>query len=397
MAPGQINVGTPAISFDGDLARWSVTVDHPRLPAELWFTVPAEDSDLLSDRADAALIALLAPAMRLGVDIHVKGTLTDELLRWLDEHVQGLVRTVISHHVKVAITADRAEAVGPQAAGVAMGFSAGVDSFAALDQAKGHPAHMRLTHLLLNNVGAHGSGDAARRAFRQHAARTRPLATTLGLPLVEVDSNLDDLYQTGLTHTAFGNTHTLRNAAVAHLLAGGVGRWYYASSGHLSFIHTRPSGHLASVDAILLPLLSTDALRLHSAVMDDWRVDKIARIAGDALVQHHLDVCVTPALAPAGSPNCSRCWKCMRTMLTLDMLGRLDDFSVFDRGTYEQHLSEYAVTLLASDGVLDGEVKKLGDLTGWSWPTEVRLRARARRAQSSMLRTARTVKRRLSI
>ena len=53
-----------------------------------------------------------------------------------------------------------------------------------------------------------------------------------------------------------------------------------------------------------------------------------------------LDVCVAnpDKRLALEKLNCSRCWKCTRTLLTLEALGRLDAFEkVFDLPYYRTH------------------------------------------------------------
>lgn len=129
-----VATGEPRITEVGTRVRWSVSVTGTVAPGvnTLWFDLPSQWAALLSDRSDAALVALLLPAMRTGRDLHVGGVVTDELLRWVNEHLQGLICAALFNYRKIRVTSDRTAAPGPRGPGVAMGFSAGVDSLAAL-------------------------------------------------------------------------------------------------------------------------------------------------------------------------------------------------------------------------------------------------------------------------
>jgi hypothetical protein len=154
--------------------------------------VTEEHEDLLSPRADHVAVALLLPAMRYGRDLHVGGTVTDSLLHRLNHDLQSLVRAVHPEYQAIAVTADDALPAGPPPHGVVTGFSGGVDSFATLMEyslAADIPAALRVTHLVNNNVGAHGDGGDALWATRWRALA--PMAAELGLPFIRVDSNLD--------------------------------------------------------------------------------------------------------------------------------------------------------------------------------------------------------------
>ena len=215
--------------------------------------------------------------------------------------------------------------------GVATGLSGGIDSFSVLADhhyAADLPRVERLTHLLYNNVGSHGRhGDGL---FLKRLARLRPTAERIGLPLVTVNSNLDDFFG---AHLAFQPTITPRNAAVAHLLQRGIGTALIASSYPYRWVKVARAGDSSYADPIILPILSTGALTLNAVGSEYRRVEKIAQAAELADSWDCLDVCV---LSTDGT-NCSRCWKCVRTMLTLEILGKLERYeAVFDMDVYRQ-------------------------------------------------------------
>jgi hypothetical protein len=76
------------------------------------------------------------------------------------------------------------------------------------------------------------------------------------------------------------------------------------------------------------------------------RLEKIRRISTEPLVQRNLRVCWQNV---AGSLNCGRCEKCVRTMLSLDICGTLGRFPGFDHG---RGLAAAIDALPAVDGVV---------------------------------------------
>jgi hypothetical protein len=345
----------------------------------LWFSISQEGEDLLTDRSDPVAIALLLPAMRYGRDLRIGGVVTDSLLHRLNNDIQSLVRDVHPGYLQIEVTADETGPAGDAAVGVATGFSGGVDSFATLFEyaiAPTVPPSLRITHLLNNNVGAHG--DGGRDLWRTRFGALRPVASELGLPFVRVDSNLEHHYP----RMGFMQTATFRNAAVIHLLGGGIGRSYHASEG--TFRHLRmppPHGDISLAGAMTFPLLSTSALTLESTSSGMSRIERTVALSG-APYARYLDVCIDAD--PGRATNCSQCWKCMRTMLTLEIAGRLDEFvpDVFARAPYERRRLQYYVELLNSVEPNDIEVVEFGDRNGWRWGAAAHVRAGARRALS---------------
>ena len=319
-----ILLGVPTVELGDARITYHVAVSGFQGPQSLWFSVPLEAASLVSTRADAALVTLLMPAMAAGRDLVIEGPVTDELAWSLQGEAQDVLRGVRPEIARVGVDVRHPVPAHNTPTGVATGYSAGVDSYATLARhhfAADVPESLRVTHLLYNNVGSHGHGDSGRSLYRNRLELLRPNALSTGLPLIDVDSNTDEFYlAVGL---GFQQSHTMRNAAVVHLLSAGVRHYFYASSVPYEEATANPRLDLGFADAILLPLLSTRSLVLRSSGSDMDRSAKTAVVAGVPHTYERLDVCI----ASTDGTNCSECWKCQRTMLTLDLLGELDRYS----------------------------------------------------------------------
>lgn len=373
----QMIIGEPAIQETGQHSRWAVPVEAEGLPDSLWYEVPREFEGLLTDRADPALVALLIPAMRFGLQVVINGVVTEELGYRVSRGYQSILQSTHSL-APVPISFSKVSVAGARASGVATGFSAGVDSFATLADHHYDPSigsWGRITHLINNNVGSH---EAGRDLWRARVGEKTTAAGKLGLPLISVDSNLDEFYPAG----SYMQSHTARDSSVAHLLAGGVGRWFYASGIPLSSAHCFEASDPAYSEPFVLPALSTPALALnqHGELMT--RVQKIALIAELQDAQEYLDVCVD---SKDGS-NCSRCYKCLRTMFTLELLGKLELFSSrFDLEVYLAHRNASIGHLMVGRGPAAREIRALMRHSGFKvpasayWATSRKALATARR------------------
>lgn len=381
-----IVLGSPTIERDDARITYRVDVNgFPGGPRSLWFSVPSEAASLVSTRAEAALVALLMPAMAAGRDLVVEGPVTDELAWSLNGEVQDVLRGVRPELSRVGIEVRHPEPAQEGACGVATGYSAGVDSYATL--ARHHftadaPESLRVTHLLYNNVGSHGHGDAGRALYRNRLELLRPNALSTGLPLIDVDSNIDEFHLA--VRLGFQQSHTMRNAAVTHLLSGGIRHYLYASSVPWGDTTVAATYDLAFADPVLLPLLSTRFLSLRSSGSDMNRVAKTALIAEIPHTYERLDVCVE---STDGS-NCSECWKCQRTMLTLELLGLLDRYhAVFATPQNPNWREDLIVYLLTQPGPTARHVVELYD-DRVGIPLRLRARAHGRRIERSATRFA---------
>lgn len=357
----------PDIQSRNGHTTWSCQVESASGPErELWYRVSSENDHLLTDRLDAGLVALLIPAMQQGESIHAAGPISVELLRQVQTDYVHLVALLLGER-PIKVIADDGQLGSSQAStGVATGFSAGIDSFCTIaDHLEDGPDELRLTHLLFNDVGSHGPSGHER--FQRRHDRLRSVAGRLGLPFVQVASNLDDFYTSG-----FQRTHTARNASVALLLQEGIGRWLYASAFPYQSVKLGPTYDMAYGDTVTLPFLSTSAIRLLSSGSQYTRVAKTMRVAEIPESYASLNVCVR---SPEDKLNCSACWKCLRTLLTLEVGKVLDRYiAAFDLGTYERHREQFMASVLVSNDVLLREIVAFAREQGFKFPPSARAR-----------------------
>jgi len=318
-----MKIGAPKLSSVNGRVKYSCRVTFGGEERQLWYSVDQQYGDMISSRADAAVVTMLQPAMLAGEDIHVEGELSETLAYHLQQmQPQGILAAVYPRLSVVYVSPEGGTiSTAALGQGVSTGFSGGIDSYCLLadhlrDDA---PAGHRLTHLTYHNVGSHGSNPSL---FYSRYNQLAPVADKLGLPFIDVDSNGAEFHKRGFW---FGESHTPRNAAVALVLQNGVSRHFYASAYSYKSI-VRGAHVIAHVDPMLLPVLS-GSVRLVASGSEYTRVEKTLRVAKIEESYSTLDVCVDEA-----SPeNCSRCWKCVRTICTLEVAGLLDRYaSVFD-------------------------------------------------------------------
>jgi hypothetical protein len=85
-----------------------------------------------------------------------------------------------------------------------------------------------------------------------------------------------------------------------------------------------------------------------------------------------LDVCVN-AKYDGKYTNCSRCWKCLRTLATLEIAGRLDCYQgVFDIDAYESQKDSYFLELMESDNPYAREIIQFAKDMSFSFPSTSR-------------------------
>lgn len=349
-----ICISKPEIIYENGEVRYCVNVRFSDRSESLWYTLSEEHGDLISERSDAPLTALLILAMARNEDIYVEGIVSEKLYHNLSGLYQSLLQNMIPSLKlrRVNIYPAEVQPAYMSGSGIATGFSGGFDSFCVLadhwytDTPK---EGLRLTHLLFNNVGAHGYGGNGRRLFRERYARVKPAADRIGLPFIAVDSNINDFYKM----FSYQQTYTPRNASVGLLLQRGIGHYLYASTFHYKDLFIGPSYDMALSDPIALSLLSTEAIDIRSVGSEYTRVEKILRVAEIEDSHSALTVCTRDDKAV----NCSVCWKCKQALLTLEIAGLLDRYSeIFDLDAYRRVRDSYIAEVLRSEDPLLREV-----------------------------------------
>ena len=322
---------------------------------------------MLSERADAAALALILPAMAAAADLIIEGEVSARLLYHLQGPLQELTRLRLPGVARIAVEATHATSTRPPAAGVGLGFSAGVDSWHALwrHTRPDTPAGMAINHLTFHDVGAH---DRVETLFEERCARSARIAKFAGLPLTVVRSNLDDFYA---SHPAIGFAYSdaIRNVAAAHVLAGGLGRFYYASS--TAYPVTATDKPLSGrSDLVAIPMFASDRLDPLPVDGDVPRTAKMERLSEVPATFDTLDVCVNASWVGRDTINCGVCTKCLRAIATLEILGRLMPYaSLFDLDAYARRRTTYWARVLRSTSTGEREVVRLARERRFRIPT----------------------------
>ena len=304
---------------------------HWKEDGTLRFSVPYEYRDYLCcERSDAFIIALLWYAMITGSDICFKAPVSKALY-------EGLTQQLIP-----ALSKDGYSAIkltGPVSSepiwhedGVVTGMTCGVDSLYTLncygtDRA---PDGMRLTHLVYYDgsylfPGARPPYDIDelyRDKVISHVPAVddaRMVAANNGLPLIYVLTNLDrDYYRGGLPLTAMYRFLSC-TLALAHL----YGTYISSSSGHTDNEEISLFAPTQHYEDLICKVCSTDTLKYVSSDHDS-RCRKLRFLADDADAQKYLNVCFQ---MEKHGRNCGDCFACWKTMIPLDIMGKLGGFA----------------------------------------------------------------------
>lgn len=209
-------------------------------------------------------------------------------------------------------------------------MSGGIDALALLranrrDYPLRHPGAIQDGLLLfgLNTFDFDAAGPRPERlaAFTSHVQRMQRLADLAHLTLVPVITNTRTLYPDFHTWTVVG--FTAGTVGVALALSRRLTDAWLASGG-LGMGPHRVADHL-----MLPPSFSSAAVEIHVGQPEMTRFEKTRLVADWDEALPFLRSCLYHEIPPAGLVNCGSCEKCVRTMVALVALGKLERASSF--------------------------------------------------------------------
>ncbi|WP_256842949.1 hypothetical protein [Ornithinimicrobium cryptoxanthini] len=307
----------------------------------LWFEVIDTYSDYLFEECgDAFFVALVLLAHIKGLDIQFSTPVSERLHYGVVELLLPAMQIAFPGPRSVSVHADTTDfEFTPVAVGAAL--SLGVDSFHTLTSSSNGP--YPVTHLTFFNSGAMGEegGEFARILYNRLVAEVEQVASRLELPFVAIDSNIADVLK-----YSFARTHSIQNLCFCLFMPRLFKVYYYASGFPVTHFRIEGSAAATEYDLLVSKALATESLEVLVSGLYDRRIDKIQSISSFIPAREHLNVCLFTEKSLLGdangrAENCSRCYKCVKTLVALDASGLLETYSeVFDLEQYRLERSK---------------------------------------------------------
>ena len=339
--------GLTYLVSDIDFIGFDSTYDE----REMWFSVENEDSNMFETRScDAFFLVPLYLAMFHGATLRIEGNVSRTLYRNMMDYGQQILCDFSPALERVSV-----EIVGYENLGlsndrlVGAGISCGVDSLSTIYDrfVKEEDRDCKVSSLFLFNCGTHGDfeDEQSCRIFNDRFDRNSVAARELGLPIHAVNSNLHAFtHKIGEQKLGFFAIYSCA-LSVQHA----VKRYYVSSACEYGELlefgkRYRDFDMAGYCEAYLVPLIKTECFDLVLDGAQRKRSGKVANISGWNIAKRHMDVCVNP---PVGMRNCSVCSKCKRTLIALEAMGLLDEYSgVFDIPKYRKVARAYKLEIV---------------------------------------------------
>ena len=283
--------------------------------------------DGVQDNYDGFLVLVLVVAMKKKEDIEINGNVSFKLYYNIVNHIMPIIKIIHPDFeiIKIKVNGFTDEKFVNNY-GVGCGLSCGVDSLCCIeDYYFKHCKYYKLTHLTNFFAGA----TTNRTVYENKLINIGNYVEEIGLDFMQVNTNFYKI--NNLEHQYF---HTLRNLSVPLFFQKLFKKYYYGSSfSYKDSKLIKNSGSITSVEPIIIPHLSTESLDINIHGCEYTRIKKTLSVNENSLNYKHLDVCVHPTYYDSTTKklNCSKCFKCLRTLCTLDYYHIINNFSeVFD-------------------------------------------------------------------
>lgn len=308
----------------------------------LWFAIDSKYSDwLTTDVYDAFLVEAVYMAMYYGEDIVIDGPVSKRLYKNLTEYMMPFIKSLKTDFKLVNVKVKgykEAEKNGLNIVGT--GFSGGVDSFSTIIcrfENEQDPEY-KINSLFFFNLGQYPGKTAEDRYInaKEHYINSKAFADEVGLPFIFLDSNMFDYYLPEWEYDA----GTLCRISAILALQRAITKYYIAGSYHYIQQNTSQAKHLDDIgDSFIYYVVSSANTEIILDGGQFYRSDKIVQLSDYSPAHRHLNVCVNPNLDLSKEKNCSVCHKCMRTLIDIDSIGKLENFKdIFDLDKYKSVL-----------------------------------------------------------
>lgn len=321
-----------------------ISSDFKRVDNEktIWIAVKDENADLLTpDVYNMFLFLPLYMSMHYHQDLHLHGPVSKTLYRNVCDYLQEIMISFSDELTKQKVIVDGYKEAEGEHKIIGTGLSCGIDNLVTIYKyyQNEKDEDYKINGLFMLNCGWHGFyGDPQTIIlFTDRCQQNKKMADELNLKMYEVDSNLHAFLSSRELDLGDKVSYFMIYSCIFGLEKG-IGKYYISSSfSYEEILNFNQQSHDSDfsefADSYALPLMHSKNLSLVSDGCQYSRSRKTEIISDWDITKKYLNVCC----ANTGVENCSVCHKCMRTLLPLEAMGKLDSYSVvFDIEKYQK-------------------------------------------------------------
>lgn len=299
-------------------------------PEHAWYRVPDQFAEHLSMHSDAFLIPGLLAGMYFKEDIEVRGTISPRLAYHLEEYQKLLFYRNSKVVTPVQIKYAQLKPLQAKPRGVGSTFSGGVDSFYTLWEhlPMNQPIpEFQVTHALF----IFGFDIIKKNKQKYTALHTRfsDVLRNLNIELIPLETNINSII---ISRMFFPHFYGPILIGTAHVFGKLFNKFYIPNSNDFWQNLNWTSSSNPGSD----PLLSSDTMEIIHHGVVTRRVEKVEALSDWEPFQKNLRVCSQQQVS-GQVLNCGRCEKCVRTMIPIYALRKMDQFTTFNKPISSNH------------------------------------------------------------
>lgn len=331
-------------SEENGMARISVNIRIKDNDEVLWIDTTKEyEKYFVTDRADAFIVGILLTAMINGQDIVSEQPISSQLKFTLEHQLIPTLAKYDGRFYRTCILSEVTDEPIQNEGAVGTGISLGLDSFCTIaDAYNTDNKGINLTHLVTFNRGIVGGSyheNNLKFCSDMLFSRIEKVSAELQLPLICMNTNLHSYMVKYMSpRVDFFSTYWL---IMMIMSLGKLFKMYYISSTGIDFtgfkVKKMAYEDCEEYDLLTLYCCSTaNGVRFVSGGGEKSRFEKVKTICDFEIARKNLMSCLYEHF------NCMHCAKCKRNLVTIDALGRLEDFrDVYDIDYYKNHRNRY--------------------------------------------------------
>ena len=318
---------------------------------------------LASDVYDAFLLVPLYLGMYFKEDLYIHGCVSKRLYKNVMNYLQRILCDFSEGLSRINVHVDGFKAADGKPEIIGTGLSCGVDSLSTLYDryVNEDDPDYRISALFFFNTGWQGDyyNEGTKKLCIARYNMNKPAADELGLPFYLVDSNFHAFMFRFRTGGHLASMGYFANYSCVFGLQRAV-KMYYTSS-CLSYYQILEAGEkyrnrdiCEFSESFLVPLIKTEQLEIVIDGCQYERSIKTERISNWNIARKYLMPCSLWSSSTDDAHNCSICWKCLRTLIAIEAMGKLEEFSrVFDIDAYRKHSFAYKCDIVLNRNTRD--------------------------------------------
>lgn len=333
------------IRLEADIIFTDMVSPYPE--KTIYFEIDKEHGDMLADDSyDAFVLVPLFIAMFHKQDLHIRGNISKKLYQNVIWYVRKIFCDYSPDLSNVNFTVDGfTEPTKERGKIIGTGISCGVDSLSTIYDhfVKETDPDYRINALFYFNHDIHNyrKDSSGQMIFHKLCRKNRQATADIGLPFYSLETNLYPFNDTIVKLRKDNWVSMSYINAYSCILSLGKGVFRYYTAGGSTYnqkkifyadYHDRDMAGFC--DFYLVPLIQTERTEIIIDGCQSRRVDKLKKIVDWDITKKYLDTCYENN---SDGSNCGICGKCLRTLLALEIMGKLDDYAdIFDVGRYRK-------------------------------------------------------------